>query len=140
MNHCAKRHQMISFAGVNAHFQNALAKKCIRNLQDSACTMLVHAKHCWPQAISTHLWPYALCMANDVHMHAPLHFGKSLIDLFSKIASTTAPKHFHAFGCPVYVLTERMQQGGKGSTWEERAHIGLHLGTSPYTHATSLWF
>jgi hypothetical protein len=48
-------------------------------------------------------------MANDVDMHAPLQSGKSLIDLFSKIASTMAPKHFHAFGCPVYVLTERMQ-------------------------------
>jgi hypothetical protein len=131
MNHCAERHQTISFAGVNAHFQNALAEKRIRDLQDSARTMLVHAKHRWPQAISAHLWPYALRMANDVHMHAPLQSGKSPIDLFSKIASTTAPKHFHAFGCPVYVLTERMQQGGKGSKWEERARIGLHLGTSP---------
>jgi predicted ATPase len=58
-------------------------------------------------------------MANDVHMHAPLQSGKSLIDLFYKIASTMAPKHFHAFGCSVYVVTERMQQGGKGSKWEE---------------------
>jgi hypothetical protein len=131
MNHCAERHQTISFAGVNAHFQNALTKKRIRDLQDSARTMLVHAKHRWPQAISTHLWPYALRMANDIYMHAPLQSSKSPIDLFSKIASTTAPKHFHAFGCPVYVPTERMQQGGKGSKWEERARISLHLGTSP---------
>jgi hypothetical protein len=55
MNHCAERHQTISFAGVNAHFQNALAEKCIHDLQDSARTMLLHAKHCWPQAISAHL-------------------------------------------------------------------------------------
>jgi hypothetical protein len=119
MNHCAKCHQMISFAGVNAHFQNALAEKRIHNLQDSACTMLVHAKHCWPQAISAHLWLYALHMANNVNVHAPLQSGKSPTDHFAKIASTMAPKHFHAFGCPVYMLTERMQQGGKGSKWEE---------------------
>jgi hypothetical protein len=42
-----------------------------------------------------------------------------------------APKHFHAFGCHVYVLTERTQQGGKGLKWEERARISLHLVTSP---------
>jgi hypothetical protein len=46
--HCKEKQQMISFSGVNAHFQNALAEKRIRDLQDSARTMLVHAKHRWP--------------------------------------------------------------------------------------------
>jgi hypothetical protein len=46
--HCEEKQQTISFSGVNAHFQNALAEKRIRDLQDSARTMLVHAKHRWP--------------------------------------------------------------------------------------------
>ena len=36
--------QTISFAGVNAHFQNGVAEKRIRDLQDKARTTLLHAK------------------------------------------------------------------------------------------------
>ena len=36
--------QMILFCGVNAHFQNGVAEKRIRDLQDSARTQLLHAK------------------------------------------------------------------------------------------------
>jgi hypothetical protein len=138
MEHCARSQQTITFCGANAHFQNSIAEKCIRDLQDLARTMLVHAKHRWPQAINAHLWPYALCMANDVHMHAPLRNGKAPLDLFSQVASTTAiPKHFHSFGCPVYVLSNTMQGGGKGSKWDERARVGIYLGNSP-SHACSI--
>jgi hypothetical protein len=36
--------QTITFCGVRAHFQNGIAEKRIRNLQERACTMLIHAK------------------------------------------------------------------------------------------------
>ena len=36
--------QMLSFCGVNAHFQNGVAEKRIRDLQDNARTMLLHAQ------------------------------------------------------------------------------------------------
>jgi hypothetical protein len=52
--------QTISFCGVNAHFQNAVAERRIRHLQDQARTMLIHAQGRWPEAIDAHLWPYAL--------------------------------------------------------------------------------
>jgi fructose-1,6-bisphosphatase len=45
MAHIKSKDQTISFSSVNAHFQNTLTKKRIRDLQDSARTMLVHAKH-----------------------------------------------------------------------------------------------
>jgi hypothetical protein len=99
--------------------------------------MLVHAKHRWPKAINAHLLPYALRMANDVHMHAPNKSGKAPLDLFSTVASISAPKHFHPFGCPVFVLSEQMQSNGKGPKWEERARIGINLGNSPL-HAQSV--
>ncbi len=56
--------QTITFCGVNAHFQNAVAERRIRTLQDQARTMLIHAQHRWPKAIDAHLWPYALTVAN----------------------------------------------------------------------------
>jgi hypothetical protein len=52
--------QTISFCGVNAHFQNGIAERRIRELQDQARTNLVFAQHRWPAAISSHLWPSAV--------------------------------------------------------------------------------
>ena len=68
---CNQAGQTISYCGVNAHFQNGVAEKRIRDLQDQARTMMLHAKARWPQAISVNLWPYALRMANDVRNSTP---------------------------------------------------------------------
>jgi hypothetical protein len=70
-------------------------------------------------------------MANEIHMKTPLSTGIALIELFSKFESATDPKHFHPFGCPVHVLSDTMQRDGKSSKWQERARVGIHLGTSP---------
>jgi hypothetical protein len=98
--------------------------------------MLVRAKHCLPKTINAHLWPFALCMANDVHMHTPQTNGKAPLDLLSQVASTLIPQHFHPFGCPVNVLSDD-QSGGKGSKWDERARVGINLGHAP-SHARSI--
>jgi hypothetical protein len=44
MNAVKKQQQTISFCGVNGHFQNGIAEKRIRDLQEQAHTMLLHAK------------------------------------------------------------------------------------------------
>jgi len=51
--------QELTFCRVNAHFRNGVAEKRIRDLQDAARTMLLHAQRRWPQAITIYLWPYA---------------------------------------------------------------------------------
>jgi hypothetical protein len=130
-NHCKLNSQTVSYSGVNAHWQNAVAEKRIRDLQDAARTMLIHAKYHWPKAVNTHLWPYALRMANDIHMHTPQASGKSPISLFSQVASQVATEHFHPFACPVYVLNKCMQAGDKGPKWEERARVSIYIGNSP---------
>ena len=57
--------------------------------------------------------------------------GKSPIEMFSDGAAATSPKHFHSFGCPVYVLNDHMQAGIKGPKWEEHARVlGVYLGNS----------
>ena len=68
---CKKAKQNLSFAGVNTHYTNGLSEKRIRDLQDQAKTMLIHANHRWPKCISTNLWPYARRMANDAMNNAP---------------------------------------------------------------------
>ena len=137
INHCKQAQQTISFSGVNAHWQNGMAEKRIRDLQDQARTMLVHSQHRWKAAITAHLWPYAIRMANDVHMYTPLKSGRTPIELFSQVAKAPQLRHFHTFGCPVYVLHEKMQESKKGPKWQERARVGIYLGNSP-VHSRSV--
>lgn len=57
LNNVAISGQTIFFCGVNAHFQNGIAEKMIRDLQESMRKQLLHAKACWPKAAELFLWP-----------------------------------------------------------------------------------
>ena len=109
--------QTLRYCGVNAHFQNAVAERRIfRLLQDQARTMLLHAKHRWPDAIETALWPYAIRAANKIHNSTPdlnREDAKSPSELFTKSGVAPNLDHFKPFGCPVYVLDNAMQAGKK---------------------------
>jgi hypothetical protein len=48
---CHEQHLQLTFCGVNAHFQNGIAKQAIRDLLESAHKQLLHACACWPQAV-----------------------------------------------------------------------------------------
>ena len=106
MDHCKASAQTMSHSGVNAHFQNSIAEKRIHNLQDAAHMMLVHAKHHWPNTINAHLWPYALCTANNIHANTPRADGQAPIEVFSAGAAAASLRHYHPFRCPVYVLND----------------------------------
>ena len=132
--------QTITFCGVNAHFQNAVAERRIRTLQDQARTMLIHAQHRWPKAIDAHLWPYALRVANEVHNSTPTigrEDHKSPFELFARSEVTPNLNHFQPFGCPVFVLDNKMQSGQKLPKWEVRSRMGVYLGMS-MQHARSV--
>ena len=80
--HCSQQQQMTSYCGVNAHFQNCIAEKAIRDITKSARTMLLHAKARWLSAVHLCLWQYAVRMAMHIHNKAPaLPDGKSCIEL-----------------------------------------------------------
>jgi hypothetical protein len=66
MSNVRKEGQTISFCSINAHFQNRVAERQIRDLSDGAQTSLLHAKERWSKAISVHLWPYAVRHQNEV--------------------------------------------------------------------------
>lgn len=134
----ADARQSISFCGVNAHHQNSIAEKRIRDLQDAARTQLIHAKHRWPAAIANALWPYAIRYANDVHNStAPRKGGASPIEKFASVKVRPRLKNFHSFGCPVHVLKSNLQSGKTLPKWETRARVGIYLGPSP-RHARSV--
>lgn len=130
--------QSISYCGVNAHFQNGKAEKRIRDLQDAARTQLNHAKQRWPQAIDTSLWPYAIRTVNQVLNHTPrVGQDNTPLERFARTQKITRLRYFHPFGCPVYVLDERIANNKKIPKWEDKARVGVYLGPSP-RHARSV--
>ena len=126
---------MLTFCGVNAHWQNGVAERKIRELQDHARTMLIHAKKRWPEVITANLWPYAIRQSNDILIESPRlnvkdpkRRGRSPLEIFSQVPVTVDPAKWHPFGCPAYVLDNSQQATGRGNKWSEHARIGMYIG------------
>ena len=64
--------------------------------------------------------------------------GKSPQEMLSGFNGDIDVKHFHTWGCPVFVLDHQNQSGlGGTSKWNPKAKIGMYLGRSP-VHASSV--
>ena len=61
----------IPYCIVNAHHQNGRAEKWIRDLQDQARVLVMHAMHKCPEVITPNLWQYAVKLSNEVQNHSP---------------------------------------------------------------------
>jgi hypothetical protein len=124
--------QTITLSGVNNHSQNGIAERNIRTVSDRARSMLLHAIEKWPEAITLELWPFALKMAVDIHNATPGKSGLSPEEIFTKQkARQDRLVDFHPFGCPVFVLDPKLQQGHKLPKWQPRARQAIYLGHSP---------
>jgi hypothetical protein len=66
VNAISSKGQTTSFSGVGAQHQSGVADRRIRDLQDSARAMLIHAYRRWPITICVNLWPYALSNATYI--------------------------------------------------------------------------
>jgi hypothetical protein len=140
VQHCQTNGQTITYAGVNAHHQNGIAERRIRELQDLTRTMLIHAARRWPECITANLWPYALRLANDAFNHSPnLQDAnkRSPMQIFGNTNVAMNPKHFQPFGCPVFVLDNQLQHNAPFQKWKERSKVGIYLGRSP-THGANV--
>ena len=135
---CKDNNQGITYCGVNAHFQNGVAEKRIRDLQEQARTMLLFAVHKWPRMLSIALWPYALRTANEVRNATPMeNQTKTPLELFAQVAIAPKLKHFHTFGCPTYILDNKLQGNHAIQKWQARSRLGIYLGPSP-NHSRSI--
>jgi hypothetical protein len=45
-----RKGQTVSYCGVNANFQNGIAERIIRDLQERVRTIIIHATNHWPEA------------------------------------------------------------------------------------------
>ena len=131
---CGDSGQRLTFAGVNAHYQNGMCERRMRLLTELARTMLIAANKRWPKVISTNLWPCALRMANDVLNETPSLQDKQRRtpqQIFSNADVQTNPKHWKPFGCPTCALDSDLQQQLPFHKWKQRAKVGVCLGKSP---------
>ena len=100
--------------------------------------MILHAQAIWHQAISSHLWPYALNIDNNNRNALPRHdTGVSPTEIFASVAVTPNLSHKHVFGCPVYALDDSLASGKSIPKWETRPRTGIYLGNSLF-HARSV--
>jgi hypothetical protein len=140
-NALLEENQSITYCGVNAHWQNGIAERRIRDLKEQSRTMLLHAEHYWPDAICTSLWPYAMRTACQIFNDAPTLKGeqkdRTPEEVFSGTSIAAEVRHHHTFGCPAYVTANEIQAGKSLPTGMSRARVGINIGVSP-THARSV--
>jgi Reverse transcriptase (RNA-dependent DNA polymerase) len=136
---CLQKRQGFTYSGVNAHFQSGIAERRIREVQNAARVMLIHAQSRWPEAISTNLWPYAIRTAMDTYCEAPLKAlnEKSPAEVFTSGIVKPEPRLWRPWGCPVYVLDNALQQGKPKAKWQDRSRVGTYIGRSPF-HARTV--
>ena len=135
---CNMQQQSLSYCRVNAHFQNGIKEHRIRDLQEQTRTSMLYAMNKWKRMILICLWPYAMRHANDVANATPRK-GEELSPLvkFSGVQVTPKLRHFHAFGCPMYVLDIALQSGQGTPKWKHHSRLRVYLGPSP-SHARSV--
>lgn len=131
--------QTISYSGVGAHHQNGVAERAIQTITSWARTMMLHAILNWPDTADLELWPYAMDHAVWLWNHMPRRGTRiSPVEQFS--GSVTRDYSYlmrcHVWGCPVYVLDPKLQDGKKLPKWTPRSRRGQFLGFSPHHSST----
>ncbi len=99
---CTSSNRTITFCGVGSHHQNGLAEHKIKDITLGGQTSLFHAKHMFPEWISTICWLFAIkCyedrLINLVHCADGRTPYKTLASLD---AAPNNMSNFHTFGCP----------------------------------------
>jgi hypothetical protein len=131
--------QKISFAGVGAHHHNGVAERSIQTVMSIARTMLMHAAIHWPDVADAQLWPMSVAQAVFLYNHMPDPAnGLSPEDIFTRSRwDLSGFNDVHVFGCPVYVLDKRIQDGKSIPRWQSRSKRGVYVGSSP-KHASTV--
>jgi hypothetical protein len=135
----ASKGQGIKHSGVGGHHHNGVAENAIKHTVRTGRTMMIYAALRWPEHNQRDLWPLALSHA--VHLHNELPSQSSRLtphEVWSRSKSSfSALVNAHPWGCPVYVLQPKLQDGGKVPKWEPRSRQGQYMGASPL-HASTV--
>ena len=132
MEHVKQHGQKFSYCAAYSHFQNGKAENRIRNLQEQARKIILHAISCWSQAVNTHIWLYALRHVNDIKTTiSDSPDGSSPISIFTQVYLPPTLGLYHTFEYPIYSFSIILQNSSSIHKWSSRETIGIYLGTSP---------
>ena len=132
--------QQLRFSGVGAHHQNGVAERSIRTIVQLARSMLLHSISMWPNQANLELWPYAMNQAVYIYNNTPKpDCGLAPIELFSKtkFVSYEHLRRLHVFGCRVFVLDPKLQDGNRIPKWKARSRRGQYVGIAT-DHSTTV--
>ena len=131
---CVAFRQQKTFCGTNTRHQNGFAERNIRDLCDSARSMLLFTKHRWTKVITCHLLDFVLKYAVMIKQHAVHHKSTYLLlQLFSGITTTTTQSFtdLRTFGYPTYSLDNNLRTGlPQPNKWMDRSWLGIDLSIS----------
>ena len=136
----ALQDQDLTFSGVGAHHQNGVAERALQTTVTWARAMMMHQLIHWPTQFDAALWPFAMEHAVYLWNNMPKErHGLTPAELFSGIKShqDEAITRARIWGCPVYVLDPKLQDGKKIPKWSRRSRLGVYLGVSP-THSSTV--
>jgi hypothetical protein len=114
---CLTKHQRQTFLGVGAKHQNGRTERAIQTIMYMARTFTIHVSLHWTdQGVDDlSLWPFAVRHAVWLHNRLPNHVtGLTPMELLTGTRSDHRDLlRVHVWGCPVYVLNPKLQDGKK---------------------------
>ena len=131
--------QTITFSGVGAHHANGVAERTLKTITTWARSMMMHQLLHWPARFRADYWPFAMTHAVYLWNHLPKRRnGLTPFELFSSCKQTDHNDLLRArvWGCPVYVLDPKLQDGKKLPKWTKRSHLGMYVGVSQVHSST----
>ena len=140
-SHLEKHYQTMDYSGVGAHHANGKAERAIQTIMNAARAMLIHSCIHWPGETDINLWPFAVKYAAYIWNHLPdpksEHSPEEIFYSSSRNKDVDPLSEARVFGCPVYVLDPKLQDGNKLPKWEPRCRRAQFLGFSE-SHARNV--
>ena len=131
---CENQDQKNEYSGVGAHQQNGVAERSIQTIAHWARSMMLHSALHWPDQADIKLWPFAMQHAAFIWNNLPDETsGLAPIEYLtgSRLASYDCLRQLHVWGCAVFVLDPKLQDGKKLPKWKPRSRLGQYLGVAP---------
>ena len=130
MKEIYKENQGISHSGVGGHHHNGVAENNIKIIIRNARVMKIYASMRCPTCSDKSLCPMSVLHEVQLYNHIP-RIGSNLspLELWTKSKqSKSYLLNSHPWGCPVYVLDPRLQDGQKIPKWKLRSRVGQYVG------------